>query len=106
MAIIQIEIPDEEHKRFCQQAEQDGVTRSEWMTAVAIKQCNERKVQKELRVHEPLVSSKPFESEAEIREFFRLCDELTAEEGPEREPDWQEHKKLILEGMMSGWTGT
>ena len=42
-------------------------------------------------------------------EFFRFCDELTrAEEGLQSaEPDWEEHKKVILEGMMSGsWTGT
>lgn len=31
---------------------------------------------------------RPFESLADLEEFFRACDAL---EGPEREPDWQEH---------------
>ena len=100
MAKIQIDIPDEEHNRFRQQAEQDGLTLSEWMTKAAKMHLRSRRLLGE-RTY-----GKPLKSEEEIREFFRLCDELTAEEGPEREPDWEEHKKVILEGMMSGWTGT
>ena len=100
MAKIQIDIPDEEHERFRQQAERDGLTLSEWMTNAAQRYHASRRLAHESKY------GKPFKSEEEIREFFRLCDELTAEEGPEREPDWEEHKKVILEGMASGWTGT
>ena len=100
MAIIQIDIPDEEHKRFRQQAEQDGLTLGEWMTKAAKIHLKSRGLLGDRKY------GKPFKSEEEIREFFRLCDELTAEEGPEREPDWEEHKKVILEGMMSGQAGT
>ena len=100
MARIHIDIPDEEHRRFRQQAEQDGLTLGEWMTKAAKIHLKSRGIHGEQKY------GKPFKSEEEIREFFRLCDELTAQEGPEREPDWEEHKKVILEGMMSGWTGT
>lgn len=100
MAKIQIDIPDEEHRRFRQQAERDGVTLSEWMTKAAQLHFKSRGLLKERK------QDRRFKSEAEIREFFRCCDELTAEEGPEREPDWEEHKKVILEGMMSGSSGT
>ena len=100
MAKIQIDISDEEHDRFLRQAERDGVTLGEWMANVAQLHLKSRGL---LAERKPL---KPFKSAEEIREFFRLCDELTAEEGPEREPDWEEHKKVILEGMLSGSSGT
>ena len=103
MAQVHIEISDEEHERFLQQAEQDGITLSEWMKNAARKRCNERQVQEERRVHEPFASRKPFKSVEELEAFFRYCDTL---EGPEREPDWEDHLEVINKGKMSGWADT
>ena len=38
--------------------------------------------------------SHPFESPANLEEFFSACDAL---EGPKGEPDWQEHLAVIDE---------
>ena len=74
MARIQIEIPDEEHKRFRQQAEQDGLTLSEWMTKAAKTHLKSRGLHGERKY------GKPFKSEEEIREFFRAIDEQQSSE--------------------------
>lgn len=136
MARIHIDIPDEEHRRFRQQAEQDGLTLGEWMTkaaklylksrgihdelkygkpfkseeeireffrAIDEQQSAERKVQEERPIHEPFATTEPFKSVEELEAFFRYCDTL---DGPDREPDWEEHKQLIHQGKMSVWTGT
>ena len=139
MAKIQIDISDEEHDRFLRQAERDGVTLGEWMANVAqlhlksrgllaerkplkpfksaeeirefFRLCDEltaeegigRKVHEERRIHEPFATTEPFKSAEELEDFFRYCDTL---EGPDREPDWEEHKRVINEGKMSAWTGT
>ncbi len=136
MAKIQIDIPDEEHKRFRQQAERDAVTLSEWMIKAAqlhlnsrgllkehkqgrrfkseaeirefFRLCDEltaeegsgRKVHEEGRIHEPFATTEPFKSAEELEAFFRYCDTL---DGPDREPDWEEHLKVINESKMSGW---
>lgn len=137
MARIQIDIPDEEHKSFSRQAKEDGLTLSEWMTKAArlhlkarglpdkqkygeqfksdeeirefFRLCDEltaeegpgRKVHEERRIHEPFATTEPFKSSEELEAFFRYCDTL---EGPDREPDWEEHLKVINESKMSGWT--
>ena len=136
MAQIQIEISDEEHRCFLQQAEHDGVTLSEWMKNAAqlhlksrgllgeqkrlkpfksaedvrefFRLCDELTAEEgksleKRRTHEPFASTEPFKSVEEIEEFFRYCDTL---DGPEREPDWEEHKQVIHQGKMSAWTGT
>ena len=36
----------------------------------------------------------PLNPQANLEDFFRACDEL---EGPEREPDWQDHLTVIDE---------
>ena len=47
----------------------------------------------------PLQRAYPFESPADLEGFFRACDAL---EGPEREPDWAEHRRVILESRRRG----
>ena len=76
MARVQLVISDEDHDRFVRQAQSEGMTLSEWLRAAAHRQLEEQQ------------RSHPFESPADLEEFFRACDAL---EGPEREPDWQEH---------------
>ena len=82
MARVQLTIPDEPLERFVHQARSEGMTLSAWLMAAAC-----RRLEEQQRSH-------LFESPADLGEFFRACDAL---EGPEREPDWQEHLAVIDE---------
>ena len=82
MARVQLVIPDEDRDRFVRQARSEGMTLIEWLRAAAHQKLEEQQL------------SDPFESPADLEEFFRACDAL---EGPEREPDWQEHLAVIDE---------
>ena len=82
MARVQLVIPDEDRDRFVRQARSEGMTLSEWLRFAAHRRLEEQQ------------QSHPFESPADLKEFFRACDAL---EGPEREPDWQENLIVIDE---------
>ena len=82
MARVQLVIPDEDRDRFVRQAQNEGMTLSEWLRAAA-----RQRLEEQQRSH-------PFESPADLEEFFHACDAL---EGPEREPDWQDHLTVIDE---------
>ncbi|MCY3801775.1 MAG: hypothetical protein OXG46_09360 [Chloroflexi bacterium] len=82
MARVQLIIPDEDRDRFVHQARKEGLTFSAWLRAAAHERLEDRQ------------RSNPFESPADVEEFFRACDAL---EGPEREPDWEEHLRTIDE---------
>ena len=82
MTRVQLVIPDEDYNRFVRQAQSEGMTLSEWLRVAAHRRLEEQQ------------RSRPFKSPADLEEFFRACDAL---EGPEREPDWQEHLAVIDE---------
>ena len=82
MARVQLVIPDEDRDRFVRQAQSEGMTLSEWLRVAALQRLEEQQ------------QSHPFKSPADLEEFFHACDAL---EGPEREPDWQEHLTAIAE---------
>ena len=46
---------------------------------------------------------KLFESPDDVKEFFRSCAVL---DGPETEPDWDEHLRVMNESRGTGVTGT
>ena len=91
MAKVQLVIPDADRDRFVRQARREGMTLSAWLCAAAYMRLEKRR------------HVKPFESPEDITAFFRMCDEL---EGPEAEPDWDEHLRVIHEGRAAGATGT
>ncbi len=91
MARVQLVIPDEDRERFVHQARKEGMSFSAWLRAAAHERL-ERKQQ-----------TKRFESEAEIEAFWRECDKQA---GPGREPDWEEHLKVINASRSSGATDT
>jgi hypothetical protein len=91
MARVQLVIPDADRDRFVLQAKREGMTLSAWLRAAAHTRLEERQ-----RV-------KPFESLEDIEEFFKICDAL---EGPEIEPDWEDHLRVIHESRAAGATGT
>ena len=82
VARVQLVIPDEDRDRFVHQARSEGMTLSAWLRAAARRRLEEQQ------------QSHPFESPADLEEFFSACDAL---EGPGREPDWQEHLAVIDE---------
>ena len=91
MARVQLVIPDADRDRFVLQARREGMTLSAWLRAAA-----HTRLEKCQRV-------KPFESLEDIEEFFKMCDAL---EGPETEPDWEDHLRVINESRAAGATGT
>ena len=91
MARVQLVIPDEDRDRFVHQARREGMTLSAWLRTAARERLEARQ-----RV-------KLFESPEDVEEFFRACDAL---EGPEREPDWSEHLRVISESRSRGMAPT
>ena len=48
-------------------------------------------------------SVKLFETPEDVKAFFRRCADL---DGPETEPDWNEHLRVLNESRATGATGT
>ncbi len=92
MARVQLIIPDQDRDKFVQQARREGMTFSAWLRAAARDRL------------EGSQRSKRFETPEQWEEFFRKCDAL--EDGPDVEPDWEEHLRVINASRLSGSTGT
>ena len=91
MARVQLVMADEDRERFVEQARREGMSLSAWLRAAARERLARRQ-----RV-------KLFETPEDVEEFFRSCASL---EGPEREPDWDEHLGVIDESRGKGVDGT
>ena len=91
MARVQLVMPDADRDRFVDQARREGMSLSAWMRAAARERL-------EARQHVQL-----FESPEDVKEFFRSCASL---DGPETEPDWSEHLRVMNESRAAGVTGT
>ena len=87
MARVQLVMPDDDRDLFVHQARQEGMSLSAWLRAAARERLEARQ-----RV-------KPFESPEDVEEFFRSCAGL---QGPEIEPDWSEHLRVISESRGRG----
>ena len=91
MARVQLVMPDADRDRFVHQARQEGMSLSAWLRAAARERL------------EKCQSVKLFQSPEDVEEFFRSCAAL---DGPEREPDWDEHLRVMNESRAAGGTGT
>ena len=91
MARVQLVMSDADRDRFVDEARREGMSLSAWIRAAARERL-------EARQHDKI-----FTSEGDYREFFRRCAEI---EGPEREPDWDEHLRVMNESRSRGATGT
>lgn len=87
MARVQLVIPDEDRDRFAHQARMEGMSFSAWVRAAARQRLEDRQ-----RVD-------LFKSPAQLDEFFRECDAL---EGPDREPEWEQHLRVMDESRRRG----
>ena len=89
MARVQLVMADDDRDRFVHQARQEGMSLSAWLRAAARERLERRQ-----RV-------KLFQSPEEVEAFFRSCAFL---EGPEAEPDWDEHLRVMNESRGRGAT--
>ena len=80
MARFQLIIRDEDKSRYIHQARKEGLTLSAWLRAAA-----EERFERKSRTD-------PFESIADMKEFFYKCDKL---ESDGTEPDWEQHLFVI-----------
>lgn len=87
MARVQLVMADEDRERFVEQARREGMSLSAWLRAAA---------RERLATRQPV---KLFETPEDVEEFFRSCASL---EGPEKEPDWDEHLRVINESRGRG----
>ncbi|MDE0142044.1 MAG: hypothetical protein F4047_03760 [Caldilineaceae bacterium SB0670_bin_27] len=86
MTQVQIEIPDSDRDLFVRQARREGMTLSAWLCAAG-----RARLESQSR-------ARPFASAEDAMAFFRACDDL---DGPEVEPDWSEHLRVINESRAS-----
>ena len=91
MARVQLLIPDEDRDRFVHQARREGMSLSAWLRAAARERLAEGQ------------TARRFESPEQLAAFFRECDALP---GPEREPDWEDHLRVIEESRRRGAAAT
>ena len=87
MARVQLVMSDDDRDRFAHQARLEGMSLSAWLQAAARERLERRQ-----RVRQ-------FESPEDVEEFFRSCAAL---EGPETEPDWSEHLRVMSESRGRG----
>ena len=91
MARVQLVIPDDDRTRFVHQAHREGLSLSAWLRAAA-----RERLDRQLQVGR-------FESRADLDAFFAECDAL---EGPDVEPDWDQHLAIINQSHGRGTTDT
>ena len=90
MARVHLLIPDDDRDRFAHQAQREGMSLNAWLIAAA----RQRLAQK--------LGSVPFESAMDLQRFFRECDAI---DGPELEPNWEEHLETINESRKDSAGG-
>ncbi|MDE0308731.1 MAG: hypothetical protein OXI60_02715 [Acidiferrobacterales bacterium] len=91
MARVQLIIRDEDRSRYIHQARKEGLTLSAWLRAAADERLDRNS------------GVTPFESPADIEEFFTKCDNLDSNG---TEPDWEQHLLVIHETRNRGMTNT
>ncbi len=91
MTRVQLVVPDEDHARFARQARREGLSLSAWLRCAAEERLERRS------------GADRFESVADLEAFFARCDAL---DGPDVEPDWEEHLAVIERSRSRGSTDT
>lgn len=91
MARVQLVMADDDRDRFVHQARQEGMSLSAWLRTAGRERL------------ERLQSAKLFQSPEEVEAFFEACAALG---GPETEPDWDEHLRVMSESRSRGVAST
>lgn len=87
MARVQLVMPDQDRQDFIAQARREGMSLSAWLRAAAHERLEARR------------NVNLFESPEDVEEFFRSCAAL---DGPETEPDWSEHLRVMNKSREQG----
>jgi hypothetical protein len=87
---VQVLIEETEREAFRQVAEQEGKSLSGWLRESALERL------------EATRTAARITTAADLRRFFKACDLL--EKG--REPDWEEHLKVMEESRATGRSRT
>ena len=82
MARVQLVMANDDRDSFVHQARREGMSLSAWLREAARERLEKRR------------SVRLFQSPEDVEEFFRSCAAL---DGPETEPDWSEHLRVISE---------
>jgi hypothetical protein len=82
---VQVILKEEEAAKFKSQAQKESKSLSAWLREAGNKMID-------LENHQ-----EPLTSPDSLKKFFRQCDARARG----KEPDWEEHKKLIIEGFHS-----
>ena len=90
MARVQLIIPDDDWSRFVHQALMEGMTYSAWLREAAREKLEDRQ------------KGKRFATSKEVQEFFQACVSMG---GPDVEPDWSEHVRIIEQSRAGGRAG-
>ena len=97
MARVHVVIPDEDRDQFVEQARREGLTLSAWLREAARERfARNRRAWRS-------TAGRGFKTRADLEALWRECDAM---EGPGREPDWEEHLKVLDEEMGRGSSGT
>ena len=91
MARVQLIIRDEDKSRFIHQARKEGLTLSAWLRAAA-----DERLERQSCID-------PFESIADMKEFFCKCDKL---ESHKIESDWEQHLFVLQDARNKGMTNS
>ena len=91
VARVQLVMADDDRDRFVHQAQQEGMSLSAWLRTAARERLERRQ------------NAKLFQSPEEVEAYFRACAAL---EGPETEPDWDEHLRVMSESRGRGVAST
>ena len=97
MTTVQVTLSDDEVEMFTEQAQCEGLSLEAWFRAAAY----DRLAAKPKFDRKP--KSKGFKSPEDVRGFFRQYSGL---DGPETEPDWEEHLRVLNESRMRGMPQT
>lgn len=89
---IHIVVDEVEKERFRQRAKREGKSLSSWLRDAARDKLEVEPDRLEL------------DTEEKLRAFFARCDAL--QEGQGREPEWEEHLRVIEASRRSGVTDT
>ena len=91
MKRVQWVVPDVDHARFARQAEREGMSLGAWLHQAALG-----------RLTSGPASGRPM-SAGDLEAFFARCDAL---EGPDIEPEWEDHLATIRKSRGRGRPST
>jgi hypothetical protein len=89
---IQVLVTEEERQRLRGIAGREGLSLSAWLRRLGLERA------------EAMAGVERLETAAELDRFFRACDRREAVAS--REPDWDEHLRVINASRSSGVSGT